>query len=139
MEINIQISSDPLIIEDCRALVSQEGNGAECFFIGTVRNKTKDRSVNHLFFEAYEPMAIKEMTIIANNAFQKFDISSIVIHHRVGKLSIGEIPVIIGVGSAHRAASFAACQYAIDTLKQTVPIWKKEYFDDGNVWVSAHP
>lgn len=139
MKINIQITSEPLKIDDCRAFVSGDGNGAECFFIGTVRNKTKDKEVDHLYFEAYEPMAEKEMKTIAEEAFKKFEISSIVIHHRIGNLSIGEIPVIIGVGSAHRAASFAACQFAIDTLKQTVPIWKKEYFNDGNVWVSAHP
>lgn len=84
-------------------------------------------------------MAIKELDKIANEASKRFEITAISIHHRVGELKVGEIPVIIAVGSPHRKAAFDACQYAIDTLKETVPIWKKEFFTDGDVWVSAHP
>lgn len=84
-------------------------------------------------------MAIKELQKISTEARQQFKIQNIVIHHRVGLLEVGDIAVIIGVSAAHRDAAFQACRYAIDTLKETVPIWKKEIFTDGEVWVSAHP
>ena len=113
--------------------------GGHVIFIGTVRNHTSDKAVLHLIFEAYGPMAVKEMRKIAVKAIEKFNIIHIAIHHRTGKLAIGEIPVIIAVSSAHRTEAFLACEYCIDTLKETVPIWKKEYFEDGEVWVAAHP
>ena len=84
-------------------------------------------------------MAIKEMQQIAEIAIKKFAIKKIAIHHAEGMLQIGDIPVIITVGAPHRKAAFEACEFAIDTLKETVPIWKKEYFSDGEVWVNAHP
>ena len=108
-------------------------------FIGTVRDATKGKTVVRLEFEAYEPMAIKEMQKIADEAFVKWPIQKLLIHHRVGVLEVGEVPVIIAVSCAHRDAAFEACRYVIDTLKQTVPIWKKEVFEDGEVWVAAHP
>jgi molybdopterin synthase catalytic subunit len=79
------------------------------------------------------------MRKIAETAISRFSVDKIAIHHRTGRLEIGEIPVVIAVGAPHRGAAFEACQYAIDTLKETVPIWKKEYFEDGEVWVAAHP
>jgi len=84
-------------------------------------------------------MAIKEMQHIAEIAIKKFEIKKMAIHHAEGMLQIGDIPVIITVGAPHRKAAFEACEFAIDTLKETVPIWKKEYFSDGEVWVNAHP
>jgi len=108
-------------------------------FIGTVRNATKGKKVNKLEFEAYEPMAIAEMEKIAKQAFEKWPVQKVLIHHRIGVLEVGEVPVVIAVSAAHRAAAFDACRYIIDTLKQTVPIWKKEIFEDGEVWVAAHP
>jgi len=84
-------------------------------------------------------MALSEFNKIAQQAFEKWPAQKIAIHHRVGILQIGEIPVIIAVAAAHRDAAFEACRYIIDTLKQTVPIWKKEIFEDGEVWVAAHP
>mgnify|MGYP003627530578 FL=1 len=84
-------------------------------------------------------MAIKEMQKIADVTLQKFDIKKIAIHHAEGMLQIGDIPVIITVSSKHRKAAFLACEFAIDTLKETVPIWKKEHFSDGEIWVNAHP
>jgi molybdopterin synthase catalytic subunit len=84
-------------------------------------------------------MAIKEIRKIANTTLVDFDIRKIAIHHAEGKLQIGDIPVIIAVSAPHRKAAFAACQFAIDTLKETVPIWKKEHFIDGEVWVNSHP
>ena len=118
--------------------MSPEAGGIDVF-IGTVRNKTAGKNVVRLEFEAYEKMAISEMQKIANEACAKWPVLKMLIHHRVGILQVGEIPVIIAVSSAHRAAAFEACQWAIDTLKQTVPIWKKEVFDDGEQWVAAHP
>ena len=108
-------------------------------FIGTVRNATKGKTVLRLEFESYELMAIKEMHKIADDAFSKWPVQKLLIHHRTGVLQVAEVPVIIAVSCAHRDAAFEACRYVIDTLKQTVPIWKKEIFDDGEVWVAAHP
>lgn len=108
-------------------------------FIGTVRDATKGKKVLKLEFEAYEKMAISEMQKIADAAFVKWSLHSVVIHHRTGVLEVGEVPVVIAVSAAHRDAAFEACRYIIDTLKQTVPIWKKEVFEDGEVWVAAHP
>ena len=108
-------------------------------FIGTVRDTTKGKTVLRLEFEAYEPMAVKEMHKIANEAFGKWPVQKLLIHHRTGILKVGAVPVIIAVSCAHRDAAFEACHYVIDTLKQTVPIWKKEVFEDGEVWVAAHP
>ncbi|CAN5713922.1 hypothetical protein BH10BAC2_BH10BAC2_17110 [soil metagenome] len=118
--------------------MSPECGGIDVF-IGTVRNATKGKTVVQLEFEAYEVMALKEMQKIADEVFEKWPVQKIVIHHRTGVLNIGEVPVVIVVAAAHRAAAFDACRYTIDTLKQTVPIWKKEVFDDGEVWVAAHP
>ena len=137
--IDIKLTPDALSLEDCSAFVGAENVGGIVYFVGTVRNLTKGKSVLKLDFEAYKPMAISEMKKIAEIALMKFDIEMIAIHHRIGELKIGEVPVIIAASSAHRKAAFEACQFAIDTLKETVPIWKKEYFEDGEVWVSATP
>lgn len=135
---DIQILSELLDITSCIRKASDPSCGGLDIFIGTVRNKTQKREVLRLEYEAYIPMAIKEMQEIADNIFQKWDVQNIVMHHRIGILNIGDIAVIIAVSSPHRRDSFEACRYAIDTLKQTVPIWKKEVFEDGEVWVSAH-
>ncbi len=114
-------------------------SGGIVLFTGTVRGFTKGKRVVRLDFEAYEPMAIAEMRKIAEEAMEKFGLHRIAIHHRTGVLEIGEIPVLIGVSSAHRKAAFEACEFTIDQLKLSVPIWKKEIFEDGEVWVSATP
>jgi len=118
--------------------MSPESGGIDVF-IGTVRNATKGKAVIRLEFEAYEAMAVSEMEKIASQAQEKWPVQKILIHHRVGVLDVGEVPVIIAVSAAHRAAAFDACRFIIDTLKQTVPIWKKEVFEDGEIWVAAHP
>ncbi len=138
-KISIKITSKKLNMQTCYDLVSDDSSGGIAFFVGTVRNITKGKTVNQLDFSSYETMAEKEMKKIALQTFKKYDIIKIAIHHAVGELQIGDIPVIIAVSSAHRGAAFDACQYTIDTLKQTVPIWKKEHFDDGEVWVNTHP
>lgn len=137
--IDIQLLSTPLSIETCEAAVLTPEAGGTVVFIGTVRNKTHSKTVTRLEFEAYAPMAISEMRKIAEQAIEKFAVLKIAIHHHVGILDIGEIPVVIAVSAAHRGAAFEACEFCIDTLKQTVPIWKKEVFEDGEVWVAAHP
>ena len=108
-------------------------------FIGTVRNATKGKRVLRLEFEAYQKMAVSEMQKLADRALHQCPIQRIAIHHRTGVLEVGEVPVVIAVAAAHRDAAFEACRFLIDTLKQTVPIWKKEIFEDGEVWVSATP
>lgn len=138
-KIDILISNQELDVSQCRAFISDPQCGGEVVFIGTVRNHTKGKTVISLEFEAYEAMAVKEMTKIANYVITHLQIDRIAIHHRTGCLGIGEIPVIIAVSAPHRKAAFDACEYAIDTLKETVPIWKKEIFSDGEVWVAAHP
>ena len=137
--IDIQLKDTALSIEDCTGFVASDSAGGTTVFIGTVRNKTKGKAVVRLEFEAYPPMAISEMRKIAEQAKEKWNAEKICIHHRTGILDIGEIPVIIAVATPHRKAAFAACQFCIDTLKETVPIWKKEIFEDGEVWVAAHP
>ena len=135
----LYISHTELIPEEIINAVGADDAGAINVFIGTVRNATKGRDVQYLEFEAYEPMALKEMQKIVATTKQKWPVVEMAIHHRVGKLEIGDIPVVIAVATAHRQHGFDACEYAIDTLKKTVPIWKKEIFTDGEQWVSAHP
>lgn len=139
MHTQIQISPNPLNIQLGIDWVMAPQSGGIDVFIGTVRNTTKNKAVIKLEFEAYEPMALAEMEKIAKQAFAKWPVQKVLMHHRTGVLQVGEVPVIIAVSAAHRAAAFEACRYIIDTLKQTVPIWKKEIFEDGEVWVAAHP
>jgi len=135
----IKLIEGELSLTECYQFVQDDGCGGLALFVGTVRNHTKGKEVLKLEFSAYEPMAVKEMNLIALKAIDMFKIEKIAIHHVVGNLTIGEVPVIIAVSSAHREAAFQACQFAIDTLKETVPIWKKEFFEDGDIWVNAHP
>ena len=139
MIINIEITADPLDVQHCINWVTLPESGGINVFIGTVRDATRGKKVLRLEFEAYEKMAIKEMNKIAEETVRRWPVQRIVFHHRTGVLQVGEIPVVIAVPAAHRDAAIEACRYAIDTLKQTVPIWKKEIFEDGEVWVAAHP
>src|SRR5262245_23366517 len=128
---DIKISDEPLNIQSCIDWVMTPQCGGIDVFIGTVRAATKGKIVVQLEFEAYEKMALKEIKKIADEARKKWDVHKISVHHRTGVLEIGEIPVVIAVSAAHRDAAFDACRYVIDTLKKTVPIWKKEIFEDG--------
>ena len=136
---SIKITSEKLSLEECYEFVTDDSCGGIVAFVGTVRDSTQNKEVTQLDFSTYKPMALKEMQHIAEIAIKKFEIKKMAIHHAEGMLQIGDIPVIITVGSPHRKAAFEACEFAIDTLKETVPIWKKEYFSDGEVWVNAHP
>jgi molybdopterin synthase catalytic subunit len=136
---DIQILQQPLDVATCaRAVISADSGGTD-LFVGTVRNATKGRAVLRLEFEAYEAMALSELRKLAEAAALQWPLHAVLMHHRVGVLLPGETAVIIAVSAAHRDAAFDACRYLIDTLKQTVPIWKKEVFADGEEWVSAHP
>jgi molybdopterin synthase catalytic subunit len=137
--IDIKILTEPLDIQQSIDSVMSPESGGIDVFIGTVRNATKGKRVVRLEFEAYEKMAVSEMQKIADEVVKRWPVHKILIHHRTGVLEVGEVPVVIAVSAAHRAAAFEACRYTIDTLKQTVPIWKKEVFEDGEVWVAAHP
>lgn len=112
-------------------------DGAIVTFDGFVRNESHGRPTLYLEYEAYEPMALAKMREIGAQIHQKFPIHRLAIAHRLGRLGIGETSVFIAVSAPHRAAAFEACRFAIDTLKRTVPIWKKEYFADGAVWADG--
>ena len=114
-------------------------DGAALVFEGIVRNQTRGRKTLYLDYEAYEEMALEQMETLGRQAVQQFQIRDVAIVHRLGRLQIGETSVLIAVASAHRAAAFDACRWLIDTLKRTVPIWKKEYFEDGAVWADGEP
>jgi molybdopterin synthase catalytic subunit len=114
-------------------------DGAVAVFEGIVRNHSRGRRTLYLDYEAYEGMALKEMEELAARALSEFRIRDVALVHRLGRLEIGETSVLIVVASAHRAAAFDACRWLIDTLKRTVPIWKKEYFEDGAVWADGEP
>jgi molybdopterin synthase catalytic subunit len=114
-------------------------DGAICTFDGIVRDNTRGRQTLFLDYEAYEEMALARMRSLASEALAKFSIRDVALLHRLGRLEVGETSVLIVVASAHRAAAFDACRWLIDTLKKTVPIWKKEYFADGVVWAAGEP
>ena len=135
----IEITSERINVDTILAHVGDAGAGAIDVFIGTSRDNTNGRRVVCLEFEAYIPMAKKELQKIASKAKEQWDVLKFAIVHRVGVVEIGEAAVIIAVATPHRAHAFEACRFIIDELKKTVPIWKKERFEDGEVWVSAHP
>ncbi|ROH97712.1 molybdenum cofactor biosynthesis protein MoaE [Chryseobacterium daecheongense] len=137
--IDIKITENILDLTDCFRLVSDPTCGGMASFIGTVRNHTKGKSVSRLEYECYASMAVKEIQKIADKAISLFSVKNIVVHHRTGILFPGEAAVIIVVSDGHRNAVFDACSFIIENIKKTVPIWKKEIFQDGEEWVSAHP
>lgn len=114
-------------------------DGAVCVFDGIVRNHTRNRRTLYLEYDAYPSMALAEMEKLAAEALTRFAVRDLRIVHRIGHLEIGESSVLIVVASAHRAAAFDACRWIIDTLKKTVPVWKKEFFEDGSTWADGEP
>ena len=119
--------------------LKQAADGAVVVFDGIVRDNTRGRKTLYLDYEAYEEMALAQMQKLAREAAEKYSIDRVGIVHRLGRLEIGESSIVIVVTSAHRAAAFDACRWLIDTLKRTVPIWKKEHFADGAVWTDGEP
>jgi len=119
--------------------LSDAHSGGICVFVGTVREFTQGEEVVSLEFETYKKMALMEMEKIASDAMKKWKLNKVIIRHAVGLKKVEAPVVVVGASSAHRDACFDACRYLIDTLKETVPIWKKEMFENKTVWVSAHP
>ncbi|MEO1670357.1 MAG: molybdenum cofactor biosynthesis protein MoaE [Cyanobacteria bacterium J06631_2] len=139
---SLAITIAPLSLEEAYSHADDAANGAVVVMSGTVRNQTEGKAVEYLEYQAYQPMALAVFNSITTQIRSQWqDVNRIVIHHRVGKLKIGEISVVVAVGCPHRGEAFAACQYAIDTLKHNAPIWKKEFFCEADgtsssTWVS---
>ncbi|HEY7794284.1 MAG TPA: molybdenum cofactor biosynthesis protein MoaE [Gaiellaceae bacterium] len=132
---DFRLTGAPLSPEAAVDEVRRDEAGAIAAFVGTVRNRSRDRDVLYLEYEAYEGMAEETMAAIAADLTERHGLAAVAIHHRVGRVEIGEPSVVIAVSAAHRAAALLACQEAIDTLKQTVPLWKKEVYAGGEEWI----
>ena len=134
----IKIVQGPIDQKEVIQTVSSNKSGALVTFDGTVRDNARGKQVLYLHYEAFPEMAIKEMEKICNEAMRKWPLEGIAIVHRIGRMEIGDSSVFIAVSSAHRIDSFKACQFTIDTLKTTVPIWKKEHYKNGDVWIEGY-
>lgn len=132
---DFKVSAQPLSLDAVVREVRRDDAGAVATFLGTVRNRSRDRDVLYLEYEAYEGMAEETMAALAQELTERHELLAVAIHHRVGRVEIGEASVAIAVSAPHRAAALVACRDAIDTLKQTVPLWKKEVYDGGEEWI----
>ncbi len=132
-----RLVGEPIKTAAMAAAIKHPEDGAVAIFDGIVRNNSRGRRTLYLDYTAYGPMALRQMEQLAQQALASYAIRDVQIVHRLGRLQIGETSVYIVVASAHRAAAFDACRWLIDTLKKTVPIWKKEYFEDGAVWADG--
>jgi MoaE-MoaD fusion protein len=135
----VHLGREPILPGALIPPLERPEDGAVVVFDGIVRNHSRGRATRYLEYEAYEPMALRQMEDLAAQALARFAIRNLALVHRLGRIEIGEPSVLIAVFSAHRAAAFDACRWLIDTLKQTVPIWKKEFFADGAVWAQGEP
>lgn len=135
----VEITDTAIAADAIVAAIKQGGDGAVCVFDGIVRDNTRGRRTLYLDYESYREMALEQMRALAAQASERFGVREIAIVHRLGRLQIGETSVLIAVASAHRGAAFDACRWLIDTLKKTVPIWKRETFADGVVWADGEP
>jgi len=132
-----RVTSDPLDVSAVSAIVSSADCGAVATFVGLVRNENGGRRVLWLDYEAYEPLAVKAFARIDEEAGERWPSIGLAIHHRVGRLEIGDASVIIAATSPHRAEAFAACRYAIERIKQIAPVWKHEHFEGGETWIEG--
>jgi molybdopterin synthase catalytic subunit len=135
----VEIVDAPINSEEIVAAIKAGSDGAVCVFDGIVRDNTRGRRTLYLDYEAYREMALEQMRQLADEAVTRFGVREVAMVHRLGRLEVGETSVLIAVASAHRAAAFDACRWLIDTLKKTVPIWKRETFVDGAVWAAGEP
>ena len=135
----IDLVTEPIDAASLAARVKQGEDGAVVVFDGIVRNNTRGRHTLFLVYEAYEEMALRQMRALAEEAVAVHGVRQVAMVHRLGRLEVGETSVLVAVASAHRAQAFEACRWLIDTLKKTVPIWKKEHFEDGAVWADGEP
>ena len=134
-----RITQEAIDAQEISREILRREDGAICVFEGVVRNNSRGKSTRYLIYEAYETMALTKLEEIGESVRQMWDIDSIAIIHRLGRMEIGETSLAIVVTSAHRRPAFDSCHYAIDRLKKIVPIWKKEFFEDGEVWVEGQP
>ena len=134
-----QLTHRTLSESEARAVLHNLSCGAHVLFTGTVRNHSKGEEVTHLEFEAYEPMVHSVLTDIAADLRREFGVTGVLLYHRLGRVEAGEPAVIAGISAPHRAEAFKACEALMNRLKQSVPIWKKEYTSSGAVWVSPTP
>jgi molybdopterin synthase catalytic subunit len=137
--VRVEIVDDVIAADEIVTAMKAGADGAVCVFDGIVRDNTRGRKTLHLDYEAYREMALSQMKALAAEAVAKFGVRDVAVVHRLGRLLVGETSVLIVVASAHRGAAFDACRWLIDTLKKTVPIWKKEQFVDGAVWADGEP
>ena len=133
----ITITHEALCPEAITESVKEDGNGAVVTFLGSTRDSTAERKVLYLEYEAYRPMADNQLARVADEIQEKWGIASVSIAHRLGRLEIGDISLVVAIASPHRREAFEASAYAIDRIKQIVPIWKKEFFQGGEVWVGS--
>ena len=133
----IEITHEPLNPEAVTAKVRRDYNGAVVTFLGTTRSSTGNRKVLHLEYEAYRPMADKKLAEIEEELRERWSVEHVAIAHRLGRLEIGDISLVVATAAPHRRDAFAACQEAVDRVKQIVPIWKKEFFEGGEVWIGS--
>jgi molybdopterin synthase catalytic subunit len=133
----VEITDGVIPAAEIVAEIKTGPDGAVCVFDGIVRDNTRGRKTVHLDYEAYREMALEQMRALAGEAVVKFGVRDVTLVHRLGRLFVGETSVLVVVASAHRGAAFDACRWLIDTLKKTVPIWKKEQFADGAVWADG--
>jgi molybdopterin synthase catalytic subunit len=136
---HIALVREPIDAAAIERSIKSGADGALCVFDGIVRDNTRGRRTLHLDYEAYEEMALQQMHLLRAEAIEHFAVRDVAIVHRLGRLTVGETSVFIAVASAHRGAAFDACRWVIDTLKKTVPIWKKEQFVDGAAWADGEP
>jgi MoaE-MoaD fusion protein len=135
----VALVTEPIDTASLLQTLKQDQDGAVVVFDGIVRNNTRGRRTLYLVYEAYAEMALRQMENLAREAIQDHGVRDVLLVHRLGRLEVGETSVLIATASAHRAQAFTACRWLIDTLKQTVPIWKKEHFEDGAVWADGEP
>lgn len=133
----IELTHEPLSVERCIEAVRGPGSGGIVTFIGSVRDMSEGKQVDFLEYEAYEEMALPKLQQLITEASGRWPVRAMAIQHRLGRLGIGDDAVVIAVACPHRAEAFEACRYAIDRLKEIVPIWKKEHGDDGSIWVGG--
>ena len=131
----VRLQTEPIRIDRLLEAALSDADGALALFLGTVRNHNQGRRVLRLEYHAYPEMSLRELERIESEATERFTISHVVVVHRTGELKIGEVSVAIAVAAPHRDEAFRACRFVIDTLKRRVPIWKKEYFEGGEVWI----
>lgn len=133
----VAVVTAPVDVDALVALVGADGDGAVVTFAGLVRDHNQGRRVHFLEYESYAPLAVRALQQIVDEAKQLWPSARVAVHHRIGRLEIGETSIVIAAASPHRGDAFAACRYTIERVKQIVPIWKREHFDGGDVWLEG--